>query len=269
MKKGFLIIGISALGMLSSCGMLDSLKSTTQSTTTPVTPVVPVPSAPETVWPVDQIQEPVVDSGTTTQATTPVVAQASEEDIKLAGCDVTKTVWKVTWCMKNSKLVKPVEGYADTFSKSIQNDSGYRGIYENDAEDTFYTYEYLWKACGLTEDEGIKTSGHNHTTCPCPVGYHIPTTKDWKDTAESFQSNPIPFIDELKLVPVSYRQVDGTYNQSWKYTYISNLSLWWDKEEVYVMKLYPTDSKPSLTFGPDFLISPTDALPLRCVKDNE
>lgn len=188
-----------------------------------------------------------------------------EEDIKLAWCEETKKVWNVEWCMKNSELIKDVDWYETRFSKSVQNDSWFKWIYETDNEDKLYTFEYLQKACWIIEWEWLITDKNMKKSCPCPTWYHIPTTKEWRDTYSFYKENVNLFKSELLFPEVVWtRDSKGSiYKNIWwinKY-HTSNLATSSDKS--YVAHL--TEKEVYLS---DYGEKIYDAYALRCVKNN-
>lgn len=179
----------------------------------------------------------------------------TEEEIKLAWCDKTIKIWEVEWCKKDSELVKEVEWYETRFSRSIKNDSGYRWIYQNDKDEKFYTFEYLSKACWMTEDEWIKTKWHNYESCSCPIGYHIPTKREWLNTSDTLKNNKDLIKAELWLTNWRFRGSSWAYMwTSYISWYITNLML---DDSAYIFSWKFTSNK-KLAW---------DAFPLRCVKD--
>lgn len=257
MKKSYLpfICMIFIIWTLSACTKEATPISENQKADIQIAQPTVVQPIPEAI-PVVPIEASGTEIKNDTWATSTIIAPPSIEDIKLAWCDTINDIWWVKWCMKNTKVTKTVEWYKDVASKSIQEDSWYRGIYTNDSDDVFYTFEYLWKACWLTEDEWINSSWHESPNCPCPIGYHIPTSKDWKDTIGFFKNNPIPLIDELKLKPAWYRRSKWTYLGYAEYTYLSNMN---NSDGTIVIPLLG---------GIGYQLGLTDALPLRCAKDN-
>lgn len=191
----------------------------------------------------------------------------TQEEIKLAWCEITKKVWDVEWCMKNSELIKEVEWYENNFSRSVQNDSWYRWIYENDNEYKFYTYEYLEKACWITEDEWLITNLNVKDTCPCPSWYHIPTTKDIKTTFSLLKENSKLFIEELALKNTLYRLPSWDYGR-YSY-YFTNENDWknlftlsffdWNYIDIGNNKYWKFNDFPDKNSG--------YALSLRCIKN--
>lgn len=193
----------------------------------------------------------------------------SKEDIKLAWCEETKKVGNTEWCMKNSQLVKEVEWYETRFSKSAQDDSGFKGIYETDNEDKLYTFEYLEKACGIIEWEWLSMDGTMKKTCPCPVWYHIPSPKEWNDTYSVYKENVNLFKSELWFGKIAWNRSAGGYIL--KYT--TNSSSVRDANGYQTSALWSDSNISQMTVvWKEKLYSAWtakwDAFALRCVKNN-
>lgn len=189
-----------------------------------------------------------------------------EEDIKLAWCEETKKVWNVEWCMKNSELIKDVDWYETRFSKSVQNDTWFKWIYETENENKLYTFDYLQKACWIIEWEWLITDKNIKKTCPCPVWFHIPTKKEWRDTYSSYKENVNLFKSELWFSDLVWsRKSDGSILKDiqWaNYYHSSNLS--GSSDESYIIKITPKEVYINDNFGEKIY----DAYALRCVKNN-
>lgn len=185
----------------------------------------------------------------------------TQEEIKLAWCEITKKVWDLEWCTKNTELIKDVEWYENKFSRSAQNDSWFKWVYESENQDKLYTFEYLEKACWVIENEWLIIDSNVKESCPCPNWYHIPTPKEWKDSYLFYKENINLFTTELLFNKnTSTRDKYGSYgwNLSMNIYHTSFLWTWWPTRVSLWEKRWKFEVRDWWRL---------EALSLRCIKN--
>ncbi len=199
----------------------------------------------------------------------------TKKEIELAWCKETKKAWEVEWCMKNSELIKNVEWYETRFSKSIQDDSWFKWVYEAENEDKLYTSRYIEKACWTFKDEWIIIDETVKASCPCPSGYHIPTPKEWKDTYAFYKNNINLLKSELSFDKNTWnRHSNWDYIPSWGMSFINHYltsyyaKYYWEWEELnHLQVAWLFTEKWKLIIQKNEIFS-GDAYSLRCIKNN-